>query len=338
MNWIDTTGDAVRSVGVQVPIHTRSAPEQHARRGVRFSRRSLSQFLPFLASMALLAWLTWKVSLVALLRALAQLNWPSLIPLTALLVLGTWCGDALGLKLLFATPQRPLAFRTALWARARSYFSMSFNFGLGQGHLAWIMARLQRRTLPWALGRCLLLVYVDLYVLLGLGCLGAVLTDHPHGRWIAFGCVSGLIVLVLTAGLVSYLPGARPLPGSPSNLGRWWMLPRGNFRLMLKLAAVRVGYFSIGMTYAVVGLALCKIGADLWLVVGSVPLMALADGLPISVSGLGTRETTLMVLLKPDDPARLLAFCVSWSGLTLLARALIGLAFCWRGGKAEESP
>jgi hypothetical protein len=46
-------------------------------------------------------------------------------------------------------------------------------------------------------------------------------------------------------------------------------------------------------------------------------------------AGLGTRETSLLLLLAPPEPAVLLAMSLIWSTGMILFRFVIGLAHLW---------
>ena len=296
------------------------------------------RLLPLLGSAALITWLIWRVSPQALGQALAGLNWGAIVPLTLLLVLATYLWDALGLWFLFADPDHPLTYRAVLGARGRSYFFTAFNFGLGQGYLAWIMAQVRQATLAWSVSRCMLLVYVDLYVLLGLGLFGASLSMHPHSRGITVFCVSGLSALVLVTLLVRCLPSAWIGRLRQTRWSDWLTAQTWNWRRILQLCVLRTAYFAWGMGYAVAGLRLCGIHIETMLVLSAIPIMALVDGLPIGTSGLGTRETTLLLLLQPEQPARLLAFCLTWSAGVIAGRGLLGLVHLWLPQPGAPSP
>ena len=58
-------------------------------------------------------------------------------------------------------------------------------------------------------------------------------------------------------------------------------------------------------------------------------LEGLVDGLPISLSGLGTRENVLLFLLQPERPAHLVACTILWWSAMILGRATIGLGALW---------
>jgi hypothetical protein len=63
-------------------------------------------------------------------------------------------------------------------------------------------------------------------------------------------------------------------------------------------------------------------------VLSTIPLVLLADGLP-NFAGLGTRETSLLLLLAPREPPVLLAMSLIWSTGMILVRFVIGLAHLW---------
>src|SRR5262249_4345065 len=104
----------------------------------------------------------------------------------------------------------------------------------------------------------------------------------------------------------------------------------------LRLYGLRIAYFAIILLYAAGGLGLCGLALNRGVVLGVIPLVLLADGLPVSVSGLGTRETALLYLLQPEHPEVILAWCLLWSTGLLVGRTSIGLANLWLGDQRAE--
>jgi hypothetical protein len=80
--------------------------------------------------------------------------------------------------------------------------------------------------------------------------------------------------------------------------------------------------------YAVIALAICAIPVTGEVVLSTIPLVLLAEGLP-NFSGLGTRETALLLLIQAPDKATLVAMSLFWSTGMLVFRFLIGLALLW---------
>jgi hypothetical protein len=280
-----------------------------------------------LVSAGLVAWLVYRVSPQELVRATAWVDWPRLALATVLLVLCLYLWDAVCLSWLFGQPGRPLPYLYALQARGSSYLLSAFNYELGQGMLAWNIARAQDIPLVSALGCCVLLAYHDTAVLFGLGLLGSLSQADVRLQLLRWVCGAGVGVLVGLPALARVLPVSWRQRLTKTRLGaslRLW-----SWRRSLWLAALRGVYYAVILIYAAAGLHLCGVPLDYRVVLGVVPLVLLADGLPISISGLGTREAALLYLLAPEQPAVVLAFSMFWSTGLVLGRAAIGLAHWW---------
>jgi len=93
----------------------------------------------------------------------------------------------------------------------------------------------------------------------------------------------------------------------------------------VKLLLLRIVYYLHCLLYMAVGLAVCVIPVSLETVCSVIPLVLLVDGLPITVSGLGTRETALVYLLVSRQQAELVAFSLDWSASLILGRSIIAV-------------
>jgi hypothetical protein len=280
-------------------------------------------------SAGLVALVIWLASPGALIRSAPLLPWRYLATATGALVVGLYFADAYCVYWLFAQPDRALQYSAVLTARGSSYLLTSLNYELGQGAMAWSLAGTQRRTFLSALGMCALLVYHDVGVLLALGCVGGLLSAATNGPAIARSCALALLLLVGLGMVVRLLPARwqeRWLPERWRVRIEWW-----TWRHSAHLGLLRMGYFAIFLVYAALGLRACGFGLSAQVVCSVVPLVLLADGLPISVSGLGTREATLLYLIHPEAEERaiLVAFSLLWSVGLVLGRAAIGLGFWW---------
>jgi hypothetical protein len=312
---------------------TDSEPEQKPNRAAwRIGRHWWRGWLPPLVSAGLVGWLIWRVSLHALLEAAARQNLALLIPATLTLVATLYLWDAVCLRWLFVQPNGSPTYLTTLRARGTSYLASAFNYELGQGLLAWLMARSLGIGLLPALGRCLVLALHDVAVLLTLGLIGSLGDSDARVGALPLWCLAGLAVLLIglvAAGLVQQRWRARLGAG----LGGW------HWTRSVRLYGLRIVYFGIIVAYAAVGLSLCGVPLSRGVLLGVIPLVLLADGLPISVSGLGTREATLLYLLQPEHPEVILAWGLLWSAGLLAGRTGIGLISVWLGHhppKGEE--
>ena len=298
-----------------VAHQTRSPLLRAARRG-----------LPALISAGLVGWLVWRVSPGSLARAAAALDWPALVPWTLAELFALFGWDIVCLRWLFSQPDRPLPFRAVLRARARSYLWMVLNYGLGQGVLAWHLARARGLSLASAIGRCVLMALHDLTVLFSLGLGAALLNPDPRARPLRWVCAVGLLVLAGVALALILFPARWRTRLAPRAdwLG-WW-----SWRHSLTLLGLRGAFFLIIAVYVTVGLRLAGFPLEPGAVYRVIPLVLLAEALP-SISGLGTRDTALLGLLHPAPELRglVLAFSLLWSSVLLIGRVAVGLAAWW---------
>jgi hypothetical protein len=103
-----------------------------------------------------------------------------------------------------------------------------------------------------------------------------------------------------------------------------WSLSRS-----LKLLPLRMVYFGILVLYASTALAICRLAVDWEVVLSTVPLVVLADGLP-SFASLGSREAMLHLTLAPGEHnATLVAMSLMWSVGMIVGRLLIATVHMW---------
>src|SRR5262249_37456674 len=208
--------------------------------------------------------------------------------------------------------------------RGRSYLWTVLNHEVGQGVLAWHLARAQARPLASALARCVLVGLHDLAVLLALGTCGAlVLRGHRAPLpWVCGAALLGLVCLPL--GLRWLPPRWRPWLRQKTAVEAW------DRRHSLVLAGLRVPFYLILWSYVAAGLWVCGVPPDLRVVGGVIPLTLMGEALP-SASGLGTRDTLLLGLLRPEQEqqAVILGFSLLWSTVLMTGRVAVGLVCTW---------
>jgi hypothetical protein len=288
--------------------------------------RVAKRCLPVLISAGLVTWLVWRVSPDELARAAAVLNWPALVLLTLAELFALLGWDTLCLWWLFSQPDRPVPFRTVLWARARSYRWIVLNYELGQGVLAWDLARARGLSLASAIGRCVLMMLHDLAVLFSLALAAALVNPDPLARPVRWVCGIGLLVLAGLGLGMKLLPARwRDRLAARADWLGWW-----TWRHSASLLALRLAFFLIIVLYVTVGLRVAGISAGPDVVYRVIPLVLLSEILP-SMSGLGTRDTFLLGLLHPAPGQRavVLAFSLLWSSVLLIGRMAVGLVASW---------
>jgi hypothetical protein len=286
----------------------------------------IRRLVPAFISVALLGWLFSWISPQALVHAAAELEWRLLVPATVAMVLTLYLWDAVCLPTVYRVDCRRWGYWRSLHQRGLSYLGGAINYELGQAILAWGMARMQQTGVVKMLARTVVLAYHDVVVLLTIGLVGALLSDDPRVErvrpFIAIGLV-GACAVALVFWVLPTEVRAKFRRNRTESLFEGWTVRRS-----LRLVPMRAAYFAIFIVYAGVALETCRISVDGHVVVSTIPLTLLADGLP-SVSGLGTRETTLQLLLHPERPEVLLAMSLIWTTGLIGGRLVIGLAHLW---------
>src|SRR5262249_50882302 len=147
--------------------------------------------------------------------------WVPLASLTLVLVLSLFVWDAFCLHWLFSRIQPTLGFWPVLQARGYSYLIGAVNYELGQGVLAWRLARILNRSLIASLALCFLLLCHDTFVLLTLGFVGSLLRTDPAMvvlRWFSGG---SLVLLIIAAIVVRSILRGRSDTLRHSRWGAW---------------------------------------------------------------------------------------------------------------------
>jgi hypothetical protein len=292
-------------------------------------RRLRKSVLPAAVSAALLAGVIWRVSPASLLQKTALLDWNLLAPATIVMVVGLYLWDSICLPVVYQSGSGRITYGQALHLRGLSYLGGALNYELGQGVLAWAMARLQNTSLVRMLARSVLLAYHDIFVLLLAGGLGTLISGDPRAARFRPYIAVGLLVAVGIGVIVWLLPEwfrAKFRWGDRQSLLEGWSVARSG-----RLLVLRAIYFSILVVYGLVAIRICRLPVDTNVVLTAVPIVLLADGLP-SFAGLGTREAALLFLLRPptkDDEAQLVTMSLFWSTGMIVVRFIIASAHLW---------
>ncbi len=290
--------------------------------------KRLRPLVPWIVSIAMLAFVLWQVSPQRLASALAGLDWQHLLPLTFAMVLGMYLWDGACLRWLFSKGSADLPYLTALHARGLSYLAYAVNYEVGQGVVGWMLARSQGTNVLSGLSRCLLLALHDAATLFIIGLFGSIAAlAHPRARPILYLCIGGLLALLLLAAFVRFSSARWRQRWKGTKWGAWLGWWRWHYSVQLCL--MRAAYFAISLTYVATGLSLCGVQLESSRLFSAIPIALLVDGLPISVSGLGTREQALILLLKPDRPELIVAFSLLWTTGQASGRVAIGLIHLW---------
>jgi hypothetical protein len=290
-------------------------------------KKAFRKVFPLAISLVLLGGLLWRISPRALANAATELDWKLLVPATVVMVLSLYLWDPVCFPVVYGVgDDHRWKYRQALHLCGLSYIGGAIHYEIGQAALAWGFARVQQTGVARMLSRSVVLAYHDILVLLAMGLVGAIASDDVQVERIRPLIALGLFA-TLAVGLIFWLlaPKLRLsfLHNESESLSRDWSIRRS-----LQLIPLRICYFSILIVYAAVALHICRLPVDHRVVLSSIPLVLLADGLP-NVGGLGTRETALQLLIKTARPDTLLAMSLIWSTGIIVGRSAIGLAHLW---------
>ncbi len=295
-------------------------------------RKQWKRLLPLLGTIGLLAWLFTRVSPAQLWDAFQRIDWHLLVPMTWALAIGNYLWDAVCITWLFHDGRgesESVRYRDVLRLRGVSYLFSVINWGLGQGLLVYVMSRLRKLPISTAAGRCVAMAYVDVLMLLGFGLLGVTLNTDPRIAPMTKPAIVALVLLGGTLILFRLAPRRWLRHVKKSKAGGVADILQWRWSSLLQLCAMRSVYFVGGMIYLGACLRVCGIYLDYHVVISILAVIAMLDGLPISIFSLGTRENALILLLNPEDPAVVVAFCLIWSLGVVSTRVLIGLLCFW---------
>ncbi len=285
-------------------------------------------WLPAGTTLALITWLLIRVSPHRLLDAAREIAWVPLVIATGTMVVALYLWDSVCLQTVYSIHKNRWSYRRSLQLRGLSYLGGCVNYELGQAALAWGLAKLQNANLVRMLSRSVLLACHDIFVLLTGACLGSLLTSDPRvvrvRPYLAIAIASVAAIAVLFRVLPYRFRTRFRASDGESYLEGW------SFMRSLRLIPMRFVYFGILLVYAVIALHICDVPVDRRVTASTMPLVLLADGLP-SFAGLGTRETSLQLLLDPgrERAPMLLAMSLFWSTGLLTVRLTIALAILW---------
>jgi hypothetical protein len=297
--------------------------------------RHWRKILPLLVSFGLIGWLLYRVSPGALLASASQLPWKQLTAATIAMALSLYLWDGVCLGAVYARDGVRLGYWRMLHIRGLSYLVGAVHSQLGLALVVWNVARYQAGSLIGTASRGVLLLYHDALVLVTAGLSGASFSGNPHAPGIRVFCGTALCLLISMAVAVALMPIAARQRFQRTRWGSW--LGVWTWRHSLRLLFLRLIYYAIVGTYAALALRICRVHLDHATVLSTIPLVLLAVSLP-SISGLGTRETALYLLLGAEHRESLVAMGLFWSTGLIVVRLTIGMVHLWFSGEMLVRP
>jgi len=251
------------------------------------------------------------------------------------MALALYLWDGLCLQAVYTTEGSPLGYRRMLHIRGLSYLLSALHCQLGQAMVIWNVARHQGGSLVATASRGILLLYHDGVILISAGFVGAWFSTSGPAPGIRIFCGTALALLLGLAAVVTLSPASLRHRFQNTRWGNW--LVAWTWRHSLRLFLLRIVYYAVVGMYATLALRICGVYEDHATVLSTIPLVLVADSLP-SISGLGTRETALYLLLGAEHREVLVAMGLFWSLGLLLVRLAIGLIHLWFSGEILLPP
>lgn len=304
------------------------------------SRHLAARWLPWLVGFGLLPFLLVRIRPAEIEEALRRGPAVALIAFTVFHFLAAFASDVaatrVGLSVLGF--RRPL--REVLSLRGASYLAGLLNFTLGQGAIAYHLAR-QGVRVTTAAGATFVLVLVNflslaLLVLVGFLAFAPLNAAQNGALVVSAGVIVGLSVLFYSL--------------RPNWLRKWSAagpLLETAPVLHLKALAARTAHFILVSVLHWIALRIWGIEVPLGDGMALVALLLFVGALPIAPNGVGTVQVTHVLLFSayvsaPTQGTReaaALAFSVVQAATALVSQALLGLYYFlrWRRGHSAVS-
>ena len=296
-------------------------------------RARIFRLLAWVVTAAALGWLFWKTPVDQVWRAMQHAA-PWTVPAIAIAVLLNYVADSFAMWRVFGWFLARLSLREILIVRGATYLLAIINYSVGQGAIVYFVNRVRGAPIMRGVATVLLILGTNLIVLLVLSSLGLlVAAHHPPGL--------GTVAALGWAGLAIYAVVVALKPG--------WLIRRPLFDVLLAagpaghLKAMLVRLPHIGTLMALNLSALYGFGVQVPFTTAlvSLPVVFLIAALPISVQGLGTTQTAMVLFFSGYVPAALgegravvLGASLTTQAVSVAAQVLVGLV-CLRSKLAR---
>ena len=184
------------------------------------------------------------------------------------------------------------------------------------------------RKLPPMVGVTILERVFDILILCLLALGGALLTENPTATRLAMLATCAPVGALLTLNFIDKIP---LVGGKLATLAQACRTAMGTPRLLIGAWTVAIVCWMSNLV--VMSLLLKAVGANIGFgtVAATMPLAILVGILPLSISGMGTRDGALVLLLKGvTAPGVVLAGTLLYTAAVYWMLALIGMAFLGR--------
>ncbi len=300
-------------------------------------RRSFRRWLPWLVGAGVFGWLLTTTDLNAAGRALAQSDTGGFIAIVCSAAVVLFAADTATWVLLFQRQREPVPALEVARVKAVSYIVDAINHAVAGVAAAYVLSNLRGGPFVRWLGFIVWGLAVDVIALLALLTVGNVVPGAVLAPEVAsaLGPLVGVGWAGVALALIYWHAGWDAFV-----LGRLreWRIFNGFARARLKDVALvtlaRMGFLVGFALFEWLVLPTFHIHVNFATVLVLSPLVALAQSIPGTMSGLGTAQPLLVALYLPyvdpsitDPTAQAFAFTTAFGLGWTLARLLLGYAF-----------
>jgi uncharacterized membrane protein YbhN (UPF0104 family) len=310
------------------------------------ARRVLSRAAKALLSVALLGLVVWKVPVEDALQGVASLSWSALLAIVAL----SFAFPAIA-AMRWRRVLHYVGERHALWPLmadnlVASTYNMLLPTSIGGDVVRALRCgrRVQRAHHAWSTVLFERLVGIIALALLSVPGLAMVPGPMRMLGWAVAGTVLVSVVLLVVAP-APLRWGGRVLASRAPVVADVGESVAGDLAGPLSKASPRVETMAWSVLYQAVGLGILVVvafdwgqPAMTWAILGGVPLALVLTMLPVSIAGLGVRESMFVVLLGElgVEASKALSLALIWLASALLLAVAGALVIAVEGGHGKK--
>lgn len=251
--------------------------------------------LPFALGAVLLGWVLYRTDLDQLVDAIGRTNYLAFLGFNIIFLLSLLVADSFATSFIYRRAVCPIRYRELLVIRGASYLPSLINHNIGQAWLTYFLSRVYKAPL-WRVAGATLLVYGT--NLAGL-CLIAALSlafERERAPWLLPLLLALLAAGTIYMGIIAWAPKLlrdRPIVAPLFEVGVSGQLQA----ILLRLPHVGALFLGTWLSFAFF---------DVWVppadALAVMPLLMFVVALPITPSGVGTRDVAAVQLLISFAP------------------------------------
>ncbi len=293
--------------------------------------------IPYLVGVGVFLWLVATIDLDEARHAFERADTLRFLLVLGVSVVLVFIADAASWIVLFGRQGFPVPPRDVFRIKGVSYVVDAVDYAAAQASASWVLGKVRGGSTGTWLSILVWGVGVDLWVLVLLASAGLLLAPEAAPAWL-----DGSLPALLGAGAAGLALGflvARRIP-----MGLFAGFRRAGLRDLCVVISARMGWALVFATYEWMLAPTFDIHVSWPTMLLLSPMLALAQSIPGSISGLGAAQPITMLVWMPfvaasvvDAEAQVFAYTTAYGVGHTLARLLLGLVFV-RGIARDMGP